>query len=196
MITFNLTQYKETIDTISMNRFKAFEKVQARKQKQTKNTIESCTVGTLAEFAALCYYDQFFNHIVTPELNHFMESDDECVSSYGDLIIVNPDGLNLIEVKGSQSCHPQNQVMPYHINKYLENEVSQIVFVEVDLKNYICKINGMIDPLSAKQEGKFIPAGRKNSQGLYSQRDNLDCSRCMMAPIDPDQLIEWPSVLH
>lgn len=197
MITFNLNEYKTTIDTISMNRFKAFEEVaKCKKQAQTFNTPEGCLIGTLGEFAALCYLDQFYSNLVTPELNHFIEHATEYVSDYGDILIVNPDGVNQVEVKAFQKHHPYNQVMPHHLNKYIKNEISMLMFVEVDPLTYVCTITGMVDPEVAKEHGKFLKAQTPNYQNRKSRKDNICCQSCLSEPVDPDQLIEWPSVLH
>ncbi|MFM5339409.1 hypothetical protein ACEUA8_01485 [Aeromonas veronii] len=161
---------KDLINRIANNRYEAFISVK-HKEQQAKNTYNGCLVGTLAESAVYCYISEYYQVHEVKELEHYLLNKTP-YNSLGDIVYRDMTGLNLIEVKGTQTHAPQNMITPYHAHKYHKENIKYVFFVDVDIKTYKCRINGYVTPQQAINEGRYCK----------TKVDNLDCYYCLQYP--------------
>jgi hypothetical protein len=121
----------------------SWEKKNSRKENQCYNTLSSCLVGVLSEYAGMCYVKQVCDITNSLENSTFhwlgkleRERGVGYIREYkdrGDFFIKTPKGKTLdFEVKGCRSHHQLGQILPYHVNKYNKNKINYIIFVCID----------------------------------------------------------------
>lgn len=116
-------------------------------QAQCLNTFDSCLRGITGELAASAYVKKCFEYMGKKAgvKNLAIEERQRGVTftkgmrGYGDIIAgeINEDGKTFniglkVEVKSIAAHHPRGQILPYHVNKYINNDIDYVVFVKVE----------------------------------------------------------------
>ncbi len=142
---FKGEEFKKFLDIAE----KDFHQWEAKRtgQKQCFNTINACVVGVFAEATVSKYAKQKYKGYENFSVRNWGMSErtqNKQFYSKPDIEVQLKDYTFKIEVKGSSSHNTGLQILPYHINKYIKNDVNVVVFVEVDYDRYnsvaSCKI--------------------------------------------------------
>lgn len=135
----------DKIEALAEKDFNFWEKKAARKQKQCYNTYDGCRRGIIGEYVTGLYVKSCLelkgNKKLRPMWLGIQERKDgvsfkKGYKNAGDVLLVDSKGnYHLqIEVKTIASHHPHGQILPYHVNKYIKNDVDYVVFVVVEDK--------------------------------------------------------------
>lgn len=156
--TLDMTLCKK-IEKLAQKEYKMWEKKAARKQKQCMNTIEGCERGIFGEVAAYKYLqeciklnenlnenDLYIHQLGIQERQHGV-ANKRGMEHLGDLVIFNKDEDGRVrknnvayhfEVKTIANHHPYGQILPYHTDKYVKNDVDYVIFVVVERDGRWC----------------------------------------------------------
>lgn len=111
------------------------------KEKQCKNSLHSCRVGILSEFAAKVHLNNVYSSSIISLKSYglFERINSKSYRMKPDLkinIFNSEDKIKEfnIEIKGIKKGQQRGQVLTEHVDKYIKNNFSHVVFCEVDFK--------------------------------------------------------------
>lgn len=118
---------------LAENEAKRFDEINKYKEKQCKNSFNSCFIGILSERAVQQYLQTTqANEIKELVMYGIKERNDKKFYNVGDIVIKTWTGKQYkTEVKGITKGQPRGQITTYHNDKYLKERVAKVVFVEV-----------------------------------------------------------------
>ncbi len=134
-IVYTGKQYEQIL-ALSTKDYNRWEKKNLRNKgrKQCFNSLRGCIVGCASEFAAAEYSKACLSlHDFTYSFKLFgqMERRDSKNYNEPDIVIDIDDKTIGVEVKGITKGYQRSQIVPYHVDKYIKERVSKVIFVEV-----------------------------------------------------------------